>query len=208
MPWQRTKPFNNYLHDPAGVCEAAVSLWGRRIRDRIGRRNLGRSAGDWVPREADAHQLNQDFANNPDLYPVSYATYLSLHVTPGGFGHPGDVDPQGFNVIQLGSCNFSNNYPNQTVNNIVTNTARGDFLFLAYLGGAVGHAVGLYRGSDYVFVFDPNRGLFKGRGWDRNFCLTHRPSDLHHAVNCVDQIRANLGHNTILVYGIHLRRPG
>ena len=82
MAWSLQRAFNNAGNgaNAAGVCEAAVCLWLKHIQDRVGKRNWGSSAGDYLPTTQQADALYQQFDNGAYLF--RFASYLEQQVYP------------------------------------------------------------------------------------------------------------------------------
>lgn len=153
-----------------------------------------------MPTPEDSNVLYNQFGDG--TYPVTYQSYLGQHVFSAARNRPGDA-PHPNAVVPCG------NYGGQVLNldfaTVIGAMHRGDALFLALEGGAVGHAMGVYRGTDYLFVFDPNSGLYKGTGWQHTRCFTVVDDDVTGAAQYL-QNQCQVHHwQSIHYFGNHLR---
>lgn len=203
MAWARQKVFNNAGGaNPAGVCEAAVCLWQKHIQTSVGQFNWGSSAGDYLPSTQQADNLYQEFELG--TYAIRFLSYLGTQVFPSVAGNNkvGDIKAaEDFGV------NFSHYSGTQVIATaafwedfINDRMVRGDavFLNLTRTGLAEGHAVGIYKGTDYIWVFDPNHGLYRGNA--NAGCCNAADTTL------AAQQLAGLNYwDTVVYYGIHMR---
>jgi len=206
MAFLLTKPFANYGQqgNEAGVCEAAVCLWQRRIKENVGTFQWGYSAGDWIPTPAASNQLYLEFNGNPSPYLYTYESYLADHVYDAAKAHPGDaVNAPTF----VACCHYSG--LTDDWNATLGAMAKGDTLMLSLTGAHSAHSIGVYRGSDYIFVFDPNFGLYEGNAWRTTGCRG-RNHDLAHAAAHIQGQCAGHQWTTRKYLGVHLRvaQPG
>ncbi|MEO9384930.1 hypothetical protein [Chromobacterium phragmitis] len=207
MAWSLHESFDNSGQgaNAAGVCEAAVCLWLKHIQERVGKFNRGSSAGDFLPSTWDADALYRQFDSGAYLF--RFVSYLERHILPSIAGHRHDADHQGGESFGVACSHYSanaNGASAQDWQHIIEDImAHGDALFLNLMrsGAASGHAVGVYKGSDYIWVFDPNHGLY--RGYVSAGCC--RSADIFRAA----QYLAGLtGHWDQTVYfGLHMRAP-
>lgn len=206
MAWSLQRAFNNAGNgaNAAGVCEAAVCLWLKHIQDRVGKRNWGSSAGDYLPTTQQADALYQQFDNGAYLF--RFASYLERQVYPSVAAHNRVGDANHAETFGLTFCHYCNNAHGasaQAWQDIIENRmVRGDALFLNLMrnGGASGHAVGVYKGSDYIWVFDPNSGLYRGNV-STGCCSA---ADLFRAAQYLAGLTT--GHwNQTVYYGLHMR---
>jgi len=185
---------NTAVGNEAGVCEAAVCLWLKRIKDRVGAFNWGSSAADWLPTTQDANTLYNEFGGNQYLY--TYQSYLQLRVYDAGKARAGDH--QGL-VPFTPCCHYSGDAIGRW-EDVLDGMKKGDALLVALSGGvAVGHAIGVYRGTDYIFLFDPNVGLYRGNGWPG--CCGCKRDDLEQVADHL----AGFPWTSADYFGIHLR---
>lgn len=207
MAWAMQKPFNNVGlgANAAGVCEAAVCLWLQYIQARVGKFNWGSSAGDYLPTTAAANTLYDKFEDG--TYLCRFLSALKVLVFPGVAANnkAGDYnDAESLGVVACSHYSGSEDGADQYFwSNLIDNTmARGDALFLnlTHAGSAEGHAVGVYKGSDYIWVFDPNSGLYRGNVSDG--CCSS--ADIHLAA--IDLAKLTQGYwDHVVYFGIHMR---
>ncbi|MEA2237479.1 MAG: hypothetical protein QOC81_2203 [Thermoanaerobaculia bacterium] len=189
--------FTNFAEgNEAGVCEAAVCLWLKRIKDRVGAFNWGSSAADWLPGTEEANDLYNEFTDG-DVYVATYQSYLQIRaVYDPAKGRPGDANA----LEPVVPCSHYSGNAIGSWSDVLDDMRKGDALFVALSGGVqVGHAIGVYRGTDYIFLFDPNEGLYRGNGWPG--CCGCKKDDLWQVADHLDGFpwtRADY-------FGVHLR---
>lgn len=206
MAWARQKRFNNVGQgaNAAGVCEAAVCLWFQHIQARVGKFNWGSSAGDYLPTTDEADTLYNRFEDGTYIY--RFLSALEVLVFAGVAAHTQAGDHNDADSLGVACSHYSGSQPgadNNFWSNLIDQTmARGDALFLnlTHTAGGEGHAVGIYKGSDYIWVFDPNSGLYRGN--IRDGCCSS--ADIHLAAGYLSNL--TMGYWDHLVYfGIHMR---
>jgi hypothetical protein len=180
----------------AGVCEAAVCLWLKRIKDRVGAFNWGASAASWLPTTQAANDLYNEFSaqNSPYLY--TYQSYLQMRVYDAANNRAGDHQA----LVPFTPCSHYSGNAIGRWGDVLDDMQKGDALFVALSEGVhVGHAIGIYRGTDYIFLFDPNRGLYRGNGWPG--CCGCKRDDLAQVATHLDGFQWHRAD----YFGIHLR---
>lgn len=221
MAWGVQKHFPNMLNqadysrrllaedNAAGVCEAAVCLWIKHIHDRIGKFNFGFSAGDYVPSRAEANDLHNQLNltgkyegnNGKRELDASYQFYLSRNVWSKR-PRAGARIPPSVNVLLSLDCHFSLSASaplSEHFGTLVRRLKNGDAVFLGLFHENGGHAVGIYRGSDYIWVFDPDNGLLRGN-LTAGCC---RSADIEMAIGFLEDRYGDWA--MLNYYGVHLR---
>jgi hypothetical protein len=141
MAWRRVRTFNNLGQqgNAAGVFEAAVCLWIRRIRDRFGRFNWESSTGDWVPTPVDCNTLYNQFYGGQAIYLYGFMAYLAQHVYQAGVEAAGNMN----GIATFFACSH---YPGLNTFNwtvVLNQMAHRDVLNLSLASALGGHSVGV-----------------------------------------------------------------